>query len=48
MKGYSFAKSFGNNMARRCTQYAIRSTYDLFPGAEKKKKGRKKKEWWEV
>lgn len=44
---YSFAKSFGNNMARRCTQYAVRSTYDLF-GGEKKKKGRKKKEWWEA
>ncbi len=37
-----FAKSFGSKMARRCGQYAVRSTYSLF-SPSKSKKGREKK-----
>lgn len=37
-KQNSVLKTFGNKMSKRCTQYAIRSTYDLLPKRKKKKK----------
>lgn len=40
MKKKSFAQTFGRNMAKRCTQYAIRSTYDLLPKRKKVKSGK--------
>lgn len=36
-----FIKTLGNNLGRRCTQNAIRSTYDLYDSATGRKKRKK-------
>lgn len=39
-----FGTNFCRNMSKRSFQYAVRSTYDLFPGQEVKSKREKKVE----
>lgn len=37
-----FIKSLSNNLGRRCTQYAVRSNYDLYDTVTGRKKKKKK------